>query len=144
VVQILEKIPPNYSVMTHHRLAAQLTHREHLYVFYEMFDHTPLQDAAKSPDLIVMDMERNADREQRLANGWIDQGYPLILETGFVKIYANPGLTPPLSTALLSEWQEILRSQAVPYRMIFKFGYGGLVLLGIGYYLVVIIRRSFR
>ena len=139
-VKVLESIPSKYSVLTNERTSAHLSHRSHLYVFFSMFPHAPLEDAVKHPDLVVEDVERVTDREREVVLGLVKEGYLLIFEHGFIRIYASPNIQIP--QALMTEWEEFKQPPAVPYRRFVQFGYRSIFVVGILFVVGLLVRRN--
>ena len=105
-----------------------------------MFPHAPLEDAVKHPDLVVEDVERVTDREREVVLGLVKEGYLLILEHGFIRIYASPNIQIP--QALMTEWEEFKQPPAVPYRRFVQFGYRSIFVVGILFVVGLLVRRN--
>jgi uncharacterized membrane protein len=144
IVSILKHIPKEYSVLTNERPSAHLTHRPYLFVFFSMFLHTPLEHAARHPDLIVVDEERISDRENSLLSEMVSEGYHEILKSSFISIYERPTTEGLVSQEIIRKWNRINKRPAIPYRYVIRFWYRWIFVLCVVWVTVVLIIRLRR
>lgn len=124
VIKILESIPENYSVLTSETLSAHLTHRPHLYVFRNVLKNSPLEEAAKHPDLVILDETRVKPLERQDVEDLIQEGYQLIVEVDFAKIFVRPSVDNSLILPdLMSKWELYRKMPGVHYRNVVRFWY---------------------
>ncbi len=139
VIRVLNEIPPEYSILTNERPSAHLTHRPNLYVFQSMFTHAPQEEIAKRPDLVIVDEERINAQEREIVRQLVAQGYTVIFEIEFLKIYEQqPPDLHPVPLTLLNRWRDITQDPVVNYHKIIQIWYtrsllvlAGLLFLGL-------------
>ena len=131
IVRILESVPARYSVLTNERPSAHLSHRSNLYVFFSMFPHAPLEEAAKHPDLIIEDTERIQDPERKALAEFVKGGYRLIFEYSFIKIYASPSQANAVPPELIAQWERFKQMPVNSYRRIVQFWYRWILATGL-------------
>ena len=140
IVKILESVPPQYSVLTNEMASAHLSHRAYLYVFFSMFPHAPLEEAARHPDLVVEDTERIRDNERDVVKGFVTEGYRLLFEYSFIKIYVSP--SSKVSHDLVAKWEEFKHMPGVPYRTVVQFWYRWILAISILFLFVLLLVRG--
>lgn len=129
IIRILESVPTQYSVLTNERPSAHSTHRSNLYVFLSMFPHAPLENAAKQPDLIIEDSEKIQEPEREILGEFIQNGYRLIFEFSFLKIYANPSKVNSIPFELITQWEAFKQTPVIPYRKVVQLWYRSILMI---------------
>jgi len=122
-VKILESIPSDHSVLSTETASAHLSHRAHLFVFFNMFAHAPYEKMAEKPDLIVVDKLKLQPREQKALGEFRTKGYELIFESTLIQIYERPSESQLISSDLIDEWNRINRANQISYRKIVRKWY---------------------
>lgn len=111
-------VPASYSVMTTQRLAPHLAHRPHLFVFNEMFPHTPYWQKAQHPDLVIAGGGQMTEDEQKGVGGFVNQGYRKVFKMERFSVFEHPEIENPLPGSILQKWREIEKTEVIPYRKI--------------------------
>ncbi|OGW79367.1 MAG: hypothetical protein A3G33_03230 [Omnitrophica bacterium RIFCSPLOWO2_12_FULL_44_17] len=127
VIKILESTPNEYSALTSERFAAHLSRRRYLFVFFEMFLHTPFEKMAETPDLIFIDSERMRPREIKEVDKFVTNGYAPIFQTEYMQVYARPGVNKTAIAELTARWNTMSKTPEIPYRSSVRFWYKWLV-----------------
>ncbi len=142
IIQVLESIPPHYSVLASERLTAHLAHRPYLFAFFQVFKNTPLESMANQPDLIVVDEERKEDRIVKAIQGFSAQGYQKIWKTGFITIYERPQAYPAIAQENTRIWHDIESMPIVPYRKLYRQSYRWFMMVAGTLFFFWIVRRA--
>lgn len=143
IVRVLDSIPAPYSVLASESLSAHLAHRPFLYTFFNVFKNSPLEEASKHPDLLVVDETTLEPRQTQAMEEFIQGGYRLIFEIDFMKIYERPNETPVISNELIARWEGFKTSQPTPYRKIVWLWYQRtLLLFSLLLFILLLIRSS--
>jgi len=130
VIRVLNEIPPEYSILTNERPSAHLTHRPNLYVFQSMFAHAPHEEMAKNPDLVIVDEERINGAEREIVRQMRTEGYELIFEVDFLKIYERQRNNfRQVPATLLKRWQDTAQERTIDYQKIIRIGYSWCLLV---------------
>ena len=131
IIQVIENIPSNYSVLGNASLAAHFSHRSRMYVFCSMFKSTPYEKSAQHPDLILYDVHANDACGTLSLEDFIKSGYALLFEADFLKIYYDPRNHWPDLTNLKSSWTSIAERSLIPYRQKVRTWYQFLLVAGL-------------
>jgi uncharacterized membrane protein len=145
IVQMLNKVPANYSVVSTETLLAQLTHRHHLFGFGSVMPGAPLEVIAQQPDLLVVDRGRLQPNEKKFLANYQQRGYALFYEYSFLSVWAQPALRDTEgAAALVTRWKQIENSPDRPYRKLMRRYYQKLLAVLVVLFLITEVLRLSR
>ncbi len=144
VVNVLETVPTELSVLTNETYSAHLSHRSKLFVFFSMFEHAPLTEDAKKPDVIIVDEKRINSKERGVVSDFITNGYRKIYEIPNMTIYERPSQERVISQKLLLRWEIIKNSEVLNYRKIFRLWYKIVFILVSVFYFAILLFKLLK